>query len=690
VSLQKQTPFTMKKIYFYIFSTISIATCFGQNMQKGFNFLENGKYKQATVFFTEILKQFPNNKTANLCFGRAVGLNGDSAKAKEIFTNLSQQYPNDFEIALNFAEALLWNKEFAVAENYYKKLVSQKSDNFPALLGYANTLSNLKKYTEALSYVNKALQVSYNNPNALISKKYMHLGLANQQLNNQEYTQAIETLEKNFNIFPNDTDTYLNLANTYLISKNYAKAKGIYHKMAQKENLFFTAQNGLALVYHLEEQNKKALEISQNTLNQISKTTSNIDVQNTQTRYVQSLIWNKKYNLATKHITTLTPQNSVWVNSLKATIATYMGDFKYSIKMYDSILAEKPQSFDGNLGKANALKARNELKKAYILGQKALSFYPKQKDISKFVKQIKTQLTPTFDSKLAYSVDNGKSESYYANQQINLPITTKTSIKALYHYQNATNTISNSDVTTHKVGLGLSHQVKPNLNLTTVLGVNKVNGNNQLTADINLKIKPYKRQNLTLGYKRELQSFNADLLNKNIIQNHFYANYNINTLFNLGWFTQAYHTLQSDNNSRNLLFTSLYYNLLNNPLIKTGINYQYLGFKNQVPTVYFSPKKFNAAEVFVTILKDKNQVKDQSFFYELTAAYGYQFVEDEDRKSAYRVQGNIGYKFNRRCFLEGYFLRSNIAAVATNVFTYNEVGVKLKWLITKKPIFKIN
>ncbi|MGK0413420.1 MAG: hypothetical protein ACJA1B_001623, partial [Polaribacter sp.] len=51
---------------------------YAQNMKEGFVFLETGKYKQAEKFFENILKSYPSNKTARLCYGRAIGLNGDS------------------------------------------------------------------------------------------------------------------------------------------------------------------------------------------------------------------------------------------------------------------------------------------------------------------------------------------------------------------------------------------------------------------------------------------------------------------------------------------------------------------------------------------------------------------------------------------------------------------------------------
>ncbi len=123
----------------------------------------------------------------------------------------------------------------------------------------------------------------------------------------------------------------------------------------------------------------------------------------------------------------------------------------------------------------------------------------------------------------------------------------------------------------------------------------------QPVLDAQLQLQPLQLQNLTLSYQREVQNFNADLIEREIVQNHYGLNYNLGTNFNLGWYTQLMHTQQSDANTLNLLFTSLYYTLSQKPAFKMGVNYQYITFKDQLPTIYFSPEEYQAVEVFADI-----------------------------------------------------------------------------------------
>ena len=668
-------------------------------MQEGFTYLETGKYKQAESFFKEILKEYPTNKTARLCYGRAIGLNGKSKEAVLLFTNLLKDYPTDFEVKLNYAESLLWNKNYTDAKVFYQKLIKENDKSFPALLGYANTLSNLKTFEKALLYVDKALAVLPGNANALVSKKYMRLGLANEKVNNQKYKEAEEILKKNFINFKNDKETLLNLANLYLISNQAKKATATYKIIGENPADKLTSLNGIALSYHLQGNEKEALHISKKAFDNINDKTDTTVKQQTTERYIQALIWNKNYSFAEKEINKLITKNKIpenWILSLRATLNIYKSDFKKSLKDYNLILKKDSASFDGNLGKANALKASGYYNDAYKSAGNTLLFYKNQKDALNFIKNLDQSFTPFVATKASYSFDNGNNQTYSYAANTEIPFSTKFKFLATYNYRNTFNTPQNLSANTNNFLAGISYQIFNNLVFKGNLGVTTssadTNNFSQLLTDVSFEIKPFKLQNLEIGYKRDVQNFNAALLDREIVQNNFLVNYSLNTNFKLGWFTQYYYTTQNDDNTRNLLFTSLYYNILEKPSLKAGLNYQNISFKLQLPTIYFSPSKFNAVEVFVNLIKDQVTAKNKEWFYGLTAATGLQYIENDDGLNTYRVQANFGYKFSDRAFVNFYGLQSNIAStVATGGatgFTYTELGVNFKWLLFKKPIFK--
>ena len=685
------------KILKSVITSILFALVFtsnAQNMQEGFKYLETGNYSQAETFFNTILKDYPENKTARLCYGRAIGLNGNAEKANQLFTNLLKDYPNDFEVKLNYGESLLWNSQFDTAKSYYQGLVTETPDSFPALLGYANTLSNLKEYDNALVYVNKALDVLPGNPNALISKKYIYLGYAYQNQQAQDYDKAELLLTKNLELFGEDKETLLNLANLYLIWNKLDFAKATYERLAENSDDQLEALNGLALVSHLNGKDKIALQISQRVYDSLTSDTDPKITQQTTERHIQGLIWNRKYKQAESLIDTLVIEqpNENWVLALRATLNIYKSNFKKSLEDYNRILENDSTSFDGNLGKANALKALGYYDDAYTAAEHTLDIYDNQKDAVNFINQMNVNFTPSLDSRAAYTSDNGDNKAFAFNTNVVFPLSTKFKVLGNYNYRSTTNTVTKNSGTSNDLSLGLSYQLLNNITFKSTAGLTSAkaesNDYTQLLTDVSLNIKPFKLQTLDVGYKREVQSFNADLLDREIVLNNYYANYNLSTNFNLGWFTQYMYTSQNDGNNRNLLFTSLYYNLLRKPFLKVGLNYQYITFKNQEPTIYFSPEQFNAGEVFLNLIKDENTTKVKQWFYELTAATGVQFIENDDSQTTYRFQGKLGYKFSERSMLNIYGTHSNIASATASGFTFTEVGLRFKWRLFDGPVFR--
>ena len=576
-------------------------------MEKGFAYLETGKYKKAATFFNKIIASYPKNKTAKICYGRALGLGGKTEVAMLIFSDLLKKHPQNFEIKLNYAESLLWHKKYQKATGYYKKLVKKAPQSFPALLGYANTLSNLKVFDQALLYVNKALLVSPENLNALTSKKYINLGFANQYLQKKDYPTSLKLLFENLTFFKEDTETLQNMANVYLISKDFTKAEATYNRLGKKPKNKRSALNSLALVFHLKGKNKKALQTSTTAMNTLNKKTNEKALQQTKARYVQTLIWNKKYREANNLIEKLNKKypNTNWVLLLRATLNIYESNFNKSITNYSRILKNDSTSFDGNLGMANALKASGSYLQAYKSAENTLKFYKNQKDAIYFIQSLDKMFTPFASTKASYSFDNGDNEAYAYTVASELSFSTKFKVLGSYNYRTTRNSLSGLKATTNNVLVGVSYQMRNHITLKSLLGVASsktvTNSFNQLLVNMSAQIKPFKLQNLELGYKREMQNFNAALLEREIVQNNYLVNYNLNTNLKLGWFAQYYYTTQNDDNSRSLLFTSLYYNISEKPSLKVGVNYQNISFKNQVPTVYFSPKKFNAYEIFFNI-----------------------------------------------------------------------------------------
>lgn len=681
----------IRKVVFLFLITTSILRA-QSDMSKGFEMLEKGSFQEAELFFNEYLKTDPSNKTAKLCYGRAVGLSGEPKKAKKIFSELLKEYPGDFEIEINYNESYLWAKEYKQAKPLYIELVEKHPKQFGAVLGYANTLSNLKEFKSAISWVEKALVLKPDNGSAKTSRKYMRLGYANEFVNNQNYGKGEQLLKEVFIDFPEDKDVLINLANLYLITKQADKAKTIYARFATSPKDSITSLNGIALAEHIDENDKEALNIAKVATLKVAKVNDSVLTQQTYDRYVQALIWNRKFVQAKQLINNLETNytNKNWILALKATLGLYTGDAKSSVENYDRILVNDSTSFDGNLGKANALFASDRIIPAYNMANQTLKFYKNQKDAKGFIEKLNLMHTPTFEEHAAYTFDNGNNIAFYTNTTIEVPFSTKFRTTVSYFYRTTENTVTDNKANSHVLLAGLHYKLLPKTVLKAVIGFNNSrftdDAYTQPVIDIKLDLQPFKLQNLTLGYQREVQNFNAELIEREIVQHHYGLNYNLGTNINLGWYTQLMHTQQSDNNTRNLLFTSLYYTVLRKPALKMGINYQYITFKDQLPTIYFSPEQYQAFELFADI---RGKISEKTTYMGSTAT-GLQQVEEDPNTNIFRAEASVQHQFSKRFSLNIYGKYSNIASATAAGFEFTEIGVKAKWLFLKKPIFYKN
>lgn len=680
----------MKRLLFLLTClTFNLYTMAQSAMDNGFKMLETGAYADAEHFFDRFLDANPQNRTAQICYGRAVGLNGRPQEANQLFGNLIAENPKDYEVRINYYESFLWSKEYQKAEPLYASLVRDHPNQFGALLGYANTLSNLQKYEEALVWVDKALQLEPNNENAAISKKYIKLGLANQLSNAQQYDRAILELQNILAQRPTDRETLLNLANIYLITKKTDSAQWAYAKMAINHQDSIVARNGMALAAHIAGNEKGALEMSTKTLGVLQPNEETTLRGQTYERYVQALIWNRKFTKAKTALDTLGQQfgKTNWIHALKATLGMYTGNFKMSLQQYDSILAQDQNSFDGNLGKANALFALGRIHEAYEATFTTLDIFKNQKDAQGLLEKMNGLYSPTVEEGMAYSFDNGNNMAYSASTGFQFPFSSKILVKGRYGYRGTENSLSGSRAETHTFVAGIQYALFPKTKIEGNFGVNRANfdrtGYSQPLLQLKLATEPLRLQNLEMGYQREIQNFNSELISREIVQNHFGASYHLGSNIGFGWYTQLMHTTQSDGNKRNLLFTSLYYMLTRKPLLKMGANFQYLGFAEQLPSIYFSPEQYMAGEVFAEL----SGTFSDSFTYRIQAATGLQRVEQENSTSIFRAESRLAYQLSKRLGGGLYGKYSTISSDTAAGFQFTEMGLHLKWSLSKQPVF---
>lgn len=648
-------------------------------MDKGFKMLENGQFADAAIFFQDYLKTDSLNQTALICYARGVGLSGKTDVAKGVLKKLQSRFPNNYEIDINMAEAHMWSKDFATALVLYDDLVKRDSSNFAALLGYANAFSESKKYVEALSYVEKALKVSPNNANAMISRKYMRLGRAGVLANDGKFDEAIALYDLILIENSKDIDALINKAQVLMTAERYIEAKGIYAILGDLPTKKTDGYLGLSMVENKLKNNDEAFLWAQKAV----ETADSANILKANLGLVNAFAWKKEYKTAFVQLDKLRAAypNNADVISGYGRINIWSKGFAKAAKYYQSLLNDIPNSFDGNLGYADANHAQGLDNESFKYVRKTLEYFPNQRDALQFLEKLHIAHDPTINTHVYFSKDNGGNISQNYRAKISLDPLALLRVTTTYYQRSAQNLKEvNSTLSSIKqISTGASYRITGAIKLFAEASVVSTAKYNRIIGEAGSELNIGKYQILELKYYSELQNFTASLIDRNIKMNNIQANYNLSLPFKVGLYSQMISTRISDGNQRNLLFASLYYDFLQSPVFKAGVNVSVFSFKKQVPEVYFSPDIFKGYELFAAS-ENINEPKAK-MLYQITVAGGLQKISSEKFQKIYRFDVKAGYRFSKRLWAMAYFMRSNSAASSVQGFTYNETGIKAQYII---------
>lgn len=650
-------------------------------MQKGFDLLESGEFNAAENFFKPIYSEFPNNRTAALCYARAVGLSGNPLKAIEIFQILEKNHPEDPEIKLNLAEANLWNKTPESALEIYSELIKTQPNDFGINLGLANTFSILKNYDKALKFVNRSLEISPNNPNAVVSKKYIQLGRANNFFIDGNTNQATAILSKLLEKYQNDKDVLLSLINIKIATNQLSIAKDLGNKFNRntEDSLYYQTSN--SLISYIEGREKQSLKQAKRSFRHVDSVKNNDLKATILERYIQSLIWNRKFEQAAMQleIDKINLKNEQVFN-LQISLSIAKKDWRKALNLVDSLLENDPTSINAKTLKASILKGLNKPKEAIEQLEEVFKTSPNNLEATKLKKAIEGQYQPKIEVSSSVISDNGGNSSitYDVLGKLHLNSTLSSGLR---YSQITTMNRESSKASFERMNLELKQIISSKITgkLDLGLGMSRFSEilKKNFNYDASLNLALFKNQTLQIGTSKRTETFNADLIasDLNISSIYLIHSFNPNPIF--GSYIQLRRNTLSDKNESHSGFISAYTTISKKLGLKTGMNYQFLSFETSNPNLYFSPESFNSFEIFAAITKDGRSQKD--LYYNISATIGTQKDSFNGNMLSYRIQGNIGYKFSKRIGGELFGNYTNIASASATGFQFNQMGIRINY-----------
>ncbi len=668
----------------YVCWLLLCLTCLGvqaqQSLEQGFSYLEEGKLDEAEAFFERAISQEPDSKTARLCYGRAVGLQGETERAMGIFEDLLTSYPGDFELLLNKAEAHMWMEDYVAAEKLYANLVSQKPADFVANLGYANALTSLGNHVKSLEYIKKCIEVNPYSESALVSKKYILLANASELRDGRNYGLARDHLLEVLSDFPEDREALINLAIVELHRQKPRRAQRYYHRLLPSDP--YESALGLSSVSLILGRKKEALSYAEDALRE-SRDAGDIraDIQ-----YLNCLGAMGRFSKAD---TVLHELEDRYPKRAEVTLAKgrlRIWDQEYQEGFHNYARLDTLNGFEVLLGLAEAERALGNRTAAIQRINRALQVQPQNLDAERLREAIYREGATSFELAHCISTDASGVWADISSLKLGTPIGERHRLLVSASSRGVRWQSEGSSIRQSIFELGDEWRASRNTNLRASVGLaNSSNNSPRLLFGASVDQKIGKYQGLGARYYQELHNYTPELVASGITMNHFLLSYSYSRQRVPGLYAQLMHTRQSDGNKRNLQFASLYYGLRQSPSWKAGLNFLRFSFSESVPELYFSPDRFLSFEVFTQA--DNLYVERQRFKYIGLLAIGQQWVEDNARQNSLRLEAKLGYRMFHEFLLYGFYQYSSASQTSTLGFKSSRFGLCLEGKLykVKKP-----
>lgn len=658
---------------------------FGQiNMQDGFSMLEGGEFSEAKEFFENVLSKEPNNKTAQICYARAQGLSGEKKAALEEFKHLQIHHPGDFEILLNLAEAFMWNERYGEASQLYGELIEIDSSSFVANLGFANANAALKNNDTALQYIDKSLEVDPTNPNAIISKKYILLAMSSDYRNKLSYDTSMMHLDTILASHPDDKEALLNKAVNYLWMDKPHKANKIYQEITDKGIEPLEGNIGLSytnVLLHQKSQAQSYAEIAMllaenPDISRANKIRAGVNM-------VNALGFDRKYSEAHSLIDSLMLRFGEEEKDLilaRGRMFVWDNDTDKGLKYYNFLDSTYAPSFEVKMGLAEAKRGEKKYKESVDYINQALEIVPNQPDALRLREVVKDEYRPKLTLDYMYAQDVGDNFAYVS--QAKFEVGDKGRFRTFIHFTNRRlEQVSEANTAkANSITIGTKFQANKKLSFFGhITPFQSTDGDGstigkEILLNTGVEYDINKSQTAGYSFSQEIHNYNADLLRANITMNHHTFFYHIRTPYKIGLYTQFISTNQSDGNLRNLLYASLYYNLVEIPFIRFGVNYNVMTHRDQFPLLYFSPDYFQNVEGFINI--NNIERRKNKIIFDLTAAFGQQTTRESPAELTRRIEAKLGFRFNESSYILGYYRHSNASQATVTGFSYTAIGLQ--------------
>lgn len=658
-------------------------------MDSGFAMLEKQDFKEAEKFFEEILNTHPESVTANICYGRALGLGGSAKIALQHLKKLYSTYPNNFEIGLNVAEAYMWNEQFSQALQLYKALYPSHPNDFVVNQGIANASASLHDNDTAFRFIKKALEIQPDNSGAKLSAKYIRLAKCEELHRQGDIEQAHLQLDTILLDFKNDREVLLKRAVIYLTTDELKKASETYTLLYTNKIDIYEGLAGMSYTSKLQHKNKKALSYAQQAFEYANATHKQDDeiLIRAYIGIIDSYGINRNFKKSFSYLEEAEQlfQNTTSLDLTRARMHLWNRSYSKAFGVYNQ-MDDMDNSFEYHLGLAELYRATSDINKAKDKVKEGLHVIPNETNAVRFLKELKRMQKPTFTIGHFVSKDNGQNTAKESVIGVNL--NNKSNITPNFYIKSRASTDIHQNRATQNIA-GLRVTYKPHFRLNTKASaevttntISESSKANNYTYHIGQDALLGKYHQIQFATTKYFYNYTSDLIQSNLGIQDYIGQYQYTKPKLPNLFVQYIHSRQSDDNTKNLIYSSLYYTIKAFPNIKAGINYLEMGFETNLAELYFSPESFSNVELFTQL--DTKSIQKNKWHLILLGALGQQQINNEAPQTTMRAEITMGYQIDPSILIESKYTYNTSAHSTAVGFTHQKIGMQLHYVIPTK------
>ena len=209
-----------------------------------------GKYNEAINLYSDFVKKYPQNATANYNLSKLYFQNKNAQAAEKTAQKAFEINPANSYFQEYYTFLLLYNYKFKIAEKQYNSLIEKNPSNPDYIFKKAQLFLKTKEYQKAVDCLNEYEKIIGFNEDIINQKKNLYIILNRSDLAILEITK----LQKEY---PANVAYPILIAEIYISEKNTEGAESIYKDIENKYGEDPTAQAALA-EYYLSKKDEKA------------------------------------------------------------------------------------------------------------------------------------------------------------------------------------------------------------------------------------------------------------------------------------------------------------------------------------------------------------------------------------------------------------------------------------------------